>query len=76
MRRRIRQGERLVLTYRGKPVARLDPVTEAEPPTDDPIPWSFTDCLSFVVMRALRLQAALTSDVHFEQAGFRVLLTD
>ena len=35
--RRIRQGERLVLTYRGKPVARLDPVTEAEPPTDDPI---------------------------------------
>ena len=39
-------------------------------------PWSFTDCLSFVVMRALRLQAAVTSDVHFEQTGFRVLLTD
>ena len=36
--------------------------------------WSFTDCLSFVVMQAHGLPAALTSDVHFEQAGFRVLL--
>lgn len=36
--------------------------------------WSFTDCLSFVVMRARRLETALTSDVHFAQAGFRVLL--
>jgi len=36
--------------------------------------WSFTDCLSFVVMRALELREALTSDIHFEQAGFRRLL--
>ena len=36
--------------------------------------WSFTDCLSFVVMRARDLPAALTSDIHFEQAGFRILL--
>ena len=36
--------------------------------------WSFTDCLSFVVMQAHEVQAALTTDVHFEQAGFRVLL--
>ena len=36
--------------------------------------WSFTDCLSFVVMRAHDVPAALTSDVHFEQAGFRILL--
>lgn len=36
--------------------------------------WSFTDCLSFAVMRAQGLERALTSDVHFAQAGFRVLL--
>lgn len=36
--------------------------------------WSFTDCLSFVVMRSHDLSAALTSDTHFEQAGFRILL--
>lgn len=36
--------------------------------------WSFTDCLSFVVMRELKLREALTSDIHFEQAGFRRLL--
>lgn len=36
--------------------------------------WSFTDCLSFVVMRDLGLREALTSDIHFEQAGFRRLL--
>ena len=36
--------------------------------------WSFTDCLSFVVMRDLQLRDALTSDIHFEQAGFRRLL--
>ena len=36
--------------------------------------WSFTDCVSFVVMRSHGLPAALTSDTHFEQAGFRILL--
>ena len=36
--------------------------------------WSFTDCLSFVVMRDHDVPAALTSDVHYEQAGFRILL--
>ena len=36
--------------------------------------WSFTDCLSFVVMQAHELRDALTSDAHFEQAGFRALL--
>lgn len=38
--------------------------------------WSFTDCLSFVIMRALGLKNALTSDTHFAQAGFRVLLME
>jgi predicted nucleic acid-binding protein len=37
--------------------------------------WSFTDCLSFCVMKAFRLSDALTSDKHFEQAGFVALLT-
>ena len=38
--------------------------------------WSFTDCVSFVVMQSLGLTAALTSDDHFAQAGFQVLLKD
>jgi predicted nucleic acid-binding protein len=36
--------------------------------------WSFTDCLSFLVMKQLRLRDALTKDEHFQQAGFNVLL--
>ena len=36
--------------------------------------WSFTDCLSFRVMKERRLRDALTKDTHFEQAGFVILL--
>ena len=36
--------------------------------------WSMTDCTSFVVMRERGLTDALTTDHHFEQAGFNVLL--
>jgi predicted nucleic acid-binding protein len=36
--------------------------------------WSFTDCLSFHVMRELRLRDALTKDGHFQEARFTVLL--
>lgn len=36
--------------------------------------WSFTDCLSFLVMKELALREALTTDQHFEQAGFVALL--
>jgi predicted nucleic acid-binding protein len=36
--------------------------------------WSLTDCTSFVVMRERGVEDALTSDHHFEQAGFRVLI--
>ena len=35
--------------------------------------WGVTDCISFVVMSERSLTAALSSDVHFEQAGFRAL---
>ena len=36
--------------------------------------WSFTDCLSFVVMRELGLREALSTDDHFRQAGFALVL--
>lgn len=36
--------------------------------------WSLTDCISFVTMRQRHLTDALTTDHHFEQAGFTVLL--
>ncbi|MBV6417111.1 MAG: hypothetical protein CMLOHMNK_01748 [Steroidobacteraceae bacterium] len=36
--------------------------------------YSFTDCSSFVVMRELRLNEALTSDRHFQEAGLTALL--
>jgi predicted nucleic acid-binding protein len=36
--------------------------------------WSLVDCSSFVVMQQLGIQKALTTDQHFEQAGFIRLL--
>ncbi|HET6882914.1 MAG TPA: PIN domain-containing protein [Pirellulales bacterium] len=36
--------------------------------------WSMTDCISFSLMEREGITDALTSDHHFEQAGFRVLL--
>ena len=38
--------------------------------------WSMVDCLSFVVMKQRRLREALTTDDHFNQAGFRALLRE
>jgi predicted nucleic acid-binding protein len=38
--------------------------------------WGVTDCISFVVMQERGLTAALTTDAHFEQAGFRALLLE
>ena len=36
--------------------------------------WGITDCISFVIMRERGLTEALTTDEHFEQAGFVALL--
>jgi len=37
--------------------------------------WSLVDCASFVIMQQRHLTDALTTDHHFEQAGFVRLLT-
>ena len=36
--------------------------------------WSLTDCISITVMQERGLTEALTTDKHFQQAGFEVLL--
>jgi predicted nucleic acid-binding protein len=38
--------------------------------------YSFTDCVSFVVMKAFALHEALTKAGHFREAGFKALLLD
>lgn len=35
--------------------------------------YSLTDCLSFVIMRRLRISEAIATDEHFRQEGFTVL---
>jgi len=32
--------------------------------------WSFTDCMSYVVMKQLDIDEAFAFDHHFEQMGF------
>lgn len=35
--------------------------------------YSFTDCVSFVLMRKIGIKRALTKDQHFIQAGFEIV---
>ena len=35
--------------------------------------WSFTDCISFEIMRQRGITQALSADHHFRQAGFQTL---
>ncbi len=35
--------------------------------------FSFTDCMSFVVMQTLNITIAFTYDSHFEQVGFQII---
>ena len=37
--------------------------------------WGLTDCISFVIMQERGITEAFTSDHHFTQAGFTVLLS-
>ena len=36
--------------------------------------WGLVDCISFITMNNQKISEALTTDDHFRQAGFRVLL--
>jgi predicted nucleic acid-binding protein len=38
--------------------------------------WGLTDCVSFVVMQDRKITEALTTDEHFQQAGFQALLLE
>ena len=38
--------------------------------------WGLTDCLSFVVMAERGIDRALTTDTHFQQAGFKILMSN
>ena len=38
--------------------------------------WGLIDCVSFMVMQERGITAALTTDDHFRQMGFRVLLRE
>jgi len=38
--------------------------------------WGLTDCISFIVMEDHGLMEALTTDEHFQQAGFQALLLE
>jgi uncharacterized protein len=38
--------------------------------------WSYTDCISFEMMREHESMDALSADHHFTQAGFRALLAN
>ena len=38
--------------------------------------WGLTDCISFIAMQARKITEALTTDEHFQQAGFRALLLE
>ena len=37
--------------------------------------WGLTDCISFVVMERENITQVLTTDHHFDQAGFQNMLT-
>ena len=38
--------------------------------------WGLIDCISFVVMQERGMTEALTTDTHFQQAGFQALMRE
>ena len=69
---------RAIRSARWVEIVHVDPVIDdeawklIEQRTDKD--WSLVDCASFAVMRRRNILEALTSDHHFEQAGFVRLL--
>ena len=67
----------------GTPPSATTGITMAEDPTHTQVTLTWTPgtnsdgsaSTSFVVMRELGLRDALTTDKHFAEAGFRILLT-
>jgi predicted nucleic acid-binding protein len=35
--------------------------------------WSLVDCISFIVMKEVKVDHALAFDKHFTQAGFQII---
>ncbi|WP_416670488.1 type II toxin-antitoxin system VapC family toxin [Egbenema bharatensis] len=59
-------------------ILHIDPATDTEAwnlckSRPDKV-WSLVDCSSFILMQQQNIQVALTTDHHFEQAGFVRLL--
>lgn len=81
---RFRQGAiRLLESLEADPSVEIIPLSEdlyarafalyrARPDKE----WGLVDCISFVVMQDRAIVEALTSDVHFQQAGFRAMLRE
>ena len=65
-------------SWNGLVIATVDPVLEAEAwnlwRARPDKTWSLVDCASFVLMKQRGLTDAITSDQHFEQAGFNRVL--
>jgi predicted nucleic acid-binding protein len=38
--------------------------------------WGLIDCISFIVMQEREITEALTTDAHFQQAGFHALMRE
>ena len=81
-RQRYRQAAiKLLVALEADPNVEIMPLTEElyfralrlyrERPDKE---WGMIDCISFVAMQEHGLMEALTTDNHFQQAGFRVLL--
>lgn len=76
-----RAAARLLASIRSDPDIEVVPLSDelfaqglklySERPDQE---WSLTDCVSFVIMRTRGIADALTTDEHFQQAGFRILL--
>jgi uncharacterized protein len=69
--RRLKSNPRIVLVPASPELFAQGCELFANRPDKD---WSLTDCTSFIVMKEFELNDALTTDHHFEQAGFNVLL--